>query len=1406
MESINSLDFLNLSKVQKSQVKKYLNRQIKENKNNVVLKNEVIKQKKQIDNLMRQNMQLKKQKTKFNAKLPHFVDDYSPSKPKVDREERLNKKTKFKFSTSNDEIHNKKRTKFDKKALGEAFSESTLTDPFFTRREYDVNSYYHKNVKKHSIGYIITIATPNIDYIKEILNKALLLKFSNTPKEYNLYANIIVKFFFSFLDEEGDKVFVDLYYNSDTAESIKSLNQINEWIYEEGQKINNRVSEIEGCGSDLVFEYIDSITIQYRRTKKTRGAAGYIELPKRLADKKAFINIKNEDDYCIKYNLVLHKNINNMKTKSGGEIKDKNDPRHYKRFLPDIKEPKNIVYPININKDIPKFEELNNIKINIFTYQHDDYQFKTPLTIYSSKSRNPDVCNLLLLYDEKNETKPQHLVYINDICKLFRFNEKDKKNFFCSQCLNAGFISQEKLDLHLNLCMKHEQVKVSLPKKFDSSVEFVINDKGIKVFNDPNKRQDIVKYKNEQNEFKHPYNIVLDFECTLKEVNEYDKDKKTNTTHIHMPNSVGIKFNCIHEEYNKPITTLCNSDIEVLMKECIEKLESETIEAYKLSQKMKSRIVWTKSQKDNFYKSTNCSHCSSLYTKENYKVKHHDHITGKFISSLCNKCNLKFQYQTFIPIYIHNLKGYDSHFLIPYLNKYGTTETFEITCIPNNAEKYISFSKNIPVGLYEKNGEEKMIKFEMRFIDTLAFMASSLSSLAENLNPYNIEIKEEDDKETIKKKKATQIKNEINNVNELRKIYKDTSEHFKDDKQFLLMIKKGIYPYEHINNYDRLLDENIPPIECFYSSLNNSHCSEDDYKHAKFVYKTFNCKSFMEYHKLYLVSDVLLLSDIWRNFKDTCYKIYGLDASYYYTAPGLSWDAMLKHTTEEYKKKKKVFQIELITDSDMDMYLFVEDNIRGGLSQITTRYAEANNKYMKNYSKDSKESYILYLDQNNLYGKSMTSYLPVGDFKWLKKEWEYEYSKELEMEKLNKESIDWILNLKDDDEKGYLFDVDLHYPKSLHDLHNNYPLAPENKVIEKEWLNKWQQKDYKTNKISKLITSFHDKLNYGVSYRLLKLYIQNGLIIKKVNRVLEFRQENFMESYIMKNTTERAKAKNEFEKDFYKLMNNSVYGKTMENVRNRINFRLIASEEEGLRIRSKSKKQTIFNDYLVGIQLAKSSVMLNKPILLGQCILDESKLLMYKFHYNEFLPNFKRENIDLLFTDTDSLCYHIRKPDKDDVDPYDVIKKDKDLYDLSNYEKDNKLYDDFNKKKIGKMKNESPKYQITHFCGLRSKCYSYIKDNGKNENKCKGVKKSVSENHDGIDKCKSLNFKDYQDIVDLKIPKKVIKQSTFTSKKHHISTIETYKTALSCNDDKVYICDDKHKTLSFGHKNIKNVY
>ena len=232
----------------------------------------------------------------------------------------------------------------------------------------------------------------------------------------------------------------------------------------------------------------------------------------------------------------------------------------------------------------------------------------------------------------------------------------------------------------------------------------------------------------------------------------------------------------------------------------------------------------------------------------------------------------------------------------------------------------------------------------------------------------------------------------------------------------MMMISKGIYPYDYVDSYERLNDDKLPPIEDFYSKLNDSKCDPKDYERAQLVWKHFNCKTLLDYHNLYLTSDVLLLSDIFNNFREVCYKIYGLDTVYYLTAPGLSWDAFLKHTNEEYiLNKKGEFQLELITD--IDMYNFIEQNIRGGLSQISKRYAKANNKYMSNYDKSKIDQYILYLDANNLYGYAMCEYLPKGDFKWNEDEWTDEK----------------ILQLDDEGKRGYLFDVDLKYPEELHD-------------------------------------------------------------------------------------------------------------------------------------------------------------------------------------------------------------------------------------------------------------------------------------------------------------------------------------------------------------------------------------
>lgn len=340
-------------------------------------------------------------------------------------------------------------------------------------------------------------------------------------------------------------------------------------------------------------------------------------------------------------------------------------------------------------------------------------------------------------------------------------------------------------------------------------------------------------------------------------------------------------------------------------------------------------------------------------------------------------------------------------------------------------------------------------------------------------------------------------------------------------------------------------------------------------------------------------------------------------------------------------------------------------------------------------------------------------------------------------------------------------------------------------------LSEMQQSGRRDGGTAKLCTSFFDKKKYSVNYRMLKEIIRQGLVITQFHRVIKYTQRNFMASYIEKNTQERARASNDFEKDFYKLMNNSVFGKTMENVRGRINFVL---GNDSTSFRNKLVRFTAFSETCLGIHLLKREVKLYKPIYVGQCVLDDSKLHMYRFHYNFMMKQFPRENIDLLFTDTDSLCYHIRNQNPDDV-----MQAHLDEFDTSEYAKDHRLYSTANKKVIGKMKNECPVGQITEFVGLRSKLYAYTTSSGKEAKRCKGVKKCVVK--------KDLYFEKYKTALMNPTAQHVAehgmaKQHVFRSRKHTIFTEQVTKIALSAQDDKTFIRDNLIDTYSHGHYKI----
>ncbi|XP_070155861.1 uncharacterized protein [Polyergus mexicanus] len=429
--------------------------------------------------------------------------------------------------------------------------------------------------------------------------------------------------------------------------------------------------------------------------------------------------------------------------------------------------------------------------------------------------------------------------------------------------------------------------------------------------------------------------------------------------------------------------------------------------------------------------------------------------------------------------FFHNLSGYDSHFII---EEIATAFEGSINVLPITKEKYISFMKYVK-DTAEKSDWRSNIK--LRFIDSYKFLSTSLEKLASFLNNDKLQI----------------LKSKFQNLS---------------IEEFNLLTRKGIFPYEYIDCVDRLHDTCLPSRESFYSSLTGDTVSESDYAHAENVWERFSVRTLGEYSDLYLKTDVLSLADVFENFRNKCIESYGLDPAYYYTLPGYTWDAMLKHTN---------ITFELLTD--IDMVMFIERGIRGGLSQCSGRYARANKKYMPSYDPSKPSSYMMYFDVNNLYGWAMCQPLPYADFRSVDDISDFDVSA-----------------IASDSTTGYILEVDLEYPQHLHDAHADLSFCP--------------TRDKPPGKRQdKLLATLYDKKRYVIHYSNLQQCTRRGLRIAKIHRVLQFAQSAWLRDYIELNIQFRTRATNDFEKNLYKLMNNAVFGKTMENVRNHVDVKLL---------------------------------------------------------------------------------------------------------------------------------------------------------------------------------------------------------------------------------------------------------
>ena len=1039
-------------------------------------------------------------------------------------------------------------------------------------------------------------------------------------------------------------------------------------------RIEEKIQRLQEEDSGWRFHSVVGLQM-YTVVFKPLIGGSYIKLPKEIATKKAVVNMKNtKDDQCFLWCVLRALNpVKRDKERIDGALKSKIDTVN----MGDIH------YPVNL-KDVSKFEKLNpGIAISVYSY--DENYSVGPLRISEHVDR-PYRIKLLLISDE-NKT---HYCLIEDFSRLVssQASKHKGKAYVCERCINA-FTTENALKEHEKHCTNKDCVHLKMPAP-GSTISFKRFDRGQRV----------------------PFVIYADFESLLKPISKCEPNPEISSTtkyQKHEPISFSYYIKCFED-------IVCDLEPRTYTGENATEKFIEWIEkdVKDISNIRKRKMIFGEKEADDFNNATDCWICKGELGPD--KVRDHCHFTGRYRGAAHSQCNLKYRKPAFTPVFIHNLTNYDAHLFVKHL---GYSEG-DISCIANNDEKYISFSKQITVDAYKKDAitddgdiysVEKPIQHTIRFIDSFRFMSTSLSKLVNNLP------------ETA---------------------FQNVGKYYTREKLDLIK-RKGVYPYEYMDSIERFKETRLPPKEAFYSSLNDEHISDEDYKHAKKVWNVFGMESLEDYHELYNKTDTLLLADVFENFRNICSSNYGLDPAHYYTSPGLAWDACLKIT-----------EVELELLSDVDMLLMIEKGIRGGVSMVSKRFAKANNKYMgEKFNRKKGSRFIQYLDANNLYGLAMSMKLPTRGFKWM-----------------NKRELDvW-------EKVPSILEVDLPYPERLHDAHNDYPLAPESVECKRN--------------IEKLIPTLRDKKRYVLHYETLKQYLALGMELTHVHRGIKFEESHWLKPYIDMNTALRTKAVNEFEKDFFKLMNNSVFGKTMENIRNRKDIKLVSNRDKAIKYAAKPNFQhvKILSEDLVTIHMKRTSLTFNKPVYLGLSILDLSKTIMYEFHYDYIKPKYN-DRVSLLYTDTDSLVYEIETEDFYKDISADVM----DRFDTSNYKPNHPsgIPTGCNKKVLGKFKDEKEGKCIEEFVALRAKLYSFKMIDGEENKKCKGIKSGVVE--------KSIAHEDYKTcLFELKEQRR--QMNVLRSYNHTIYTETVNKVALSPFDDKRYILEDNIKTLAWGHHKI----
>ena len=1192
-------------------------------------------------------------------------------------------------------------------------------------------------------SYEITY-TPTTNYI-DVWSRAaypylkrLLERFSHMRGSTPVKFQIVVKVGFKKVVMERDEQLI-------RSKVMTALQNPRDEINKALDRISENINKILLSGSGWYVESIKEAYLNVAQYTPTSGGS-YIPLPKAIQNKKACINVRNEDENCFIYSVLAALHYDEI-VKSNFQSR----PQVFKKYIPlypgieELEMPMVIDFTSKVRKAEDVFKSSITVLRCVAGEDCDDTHKILPFRSGSAKYTREIV--LMLTTDGEKS----HFVWVKSLSALLCNEVKSMKHtqHWCTRCLSR-FGKNELLQEHKKVCQGYEEcgAVVKLPKPGTT-----------------------MKFSAVKKQLEIPFIVYGDFEALLVK-NKDVTTKSTLVQNLHVP--CGAYYVIVSRVHGGEVIKKSSYTQEDCVSRLLGDLQRDCHELYmEYMHNQKPMDDLTAEEKILFEIADRCHICGEGFVesgeKKDQRVRDHCHFTGKFRGAAHSSCNVQYQVSKVFPVLFHNLRGYDSRFIIKELKSIkGSSEAY---CIPTNREKFLTFSLRVKSGEYGKQS------YEIRFVDSAAFMSYSLEQLASTLQVTDF-------KRTLEFVKGTVSENGMSGC-------------LKIINRLGLLLGKGSYPYEYMDSWERFSETALPPSEAFISLLSTECQFERELtkkqlgehksrvEHAHSVWNAFGCKTMRDFHDTYLAGDVYQLADIFEKFRTEQLALYNTDPAHYFGLPGFAWDAMLKKTGVELPLLSE--DPEDLSSSQRAIYEFWEESCIGGISATGgLRHVKANNKYLQDYDSSKPSTYIVYIDANALYGSSLSRKLACSDFSFINP---LEFDLEAELNRV-------------DGEWGHFLEVDVMLPAEYHDLQNCYPCFPTKRVVSRDELSSTQHDMIEAQRRSgrepsqgqeKVVLDLHPKTNYKLDIRLLKVYLECGWVVTKISRVLRFRQSTWMKPYIDQCAELRKAASSRgdaFGKQLNKDMGNIVFGKSVENVRKRENVKISMVDRNIKKMINspfiKALPEPLNDHGLAMIDMFPEEIKLNKPVYAGACVLSLSKIVMYEMFYKVLKPKYG-DKVRMIYTDTDSFILQI---ETDDV--YQDIADDSALrerFDTSEFPRNHPLYSTENQGKYGCFKDEMKGEPIREVFAIRAKCYSVFGEYETHKNTGKGTKKAVLK--------KTEHFK-YAEAMYGDTPQSEW-MTCIRSHKHEMYTQTCLKQTLSMFDDKKWIHPDKKTQTSFGH-------